>query len=116
MDARLLQLLTSFIDARDRHALVRLEAAMDDSAGPAPPSIGRFTEASQRALRDEWPEIEAQLERALADLKRRVGARPRPAEPDERHRRLAGSLRELDQYARAIRWVLTVTESPRYDL
>jgi hypothetical protein len=89
---------------------------MDDSAGPPPPPIGRFSEPSERALRDEWPEIESQLERALADLKRRERSRTQPAAPDERHRRLAGSLRALDQYARAIRWVLTITESPHYDL
>ena len=116
MDARLVQLLTSFTGARDRYALARLELALHDEGRPALPPNGRFAEPSEKALREEWPAIELQLDDALALLKRRERDRRRAREAEEFYRRVSGALRELDQYARAIRWVLTVTQSPRYDL
>ena len=63
MDVRLVQLLGSFITARSEYALVRLECAMHDPALPAPPVIDRLSDASERALRDEWPAIEQQWRR-----------------------------------------------------
>lgn len=113
MDVRLVQLLGSFITARNEYALARLEFALQHPASPSPPVIDRLSEASERALREEWPVLEEQLGAGLA-YARRIARGRRGVTPDgESDRRLQRSLRELDQYARAIRWVLTVTESDR---
>ena len=111
MDVRLVQLLASFIAARSHYALARLEFAMQHSGDPAPPVIDRLTESSQRALLVQWPHLETQLQTALdfADsLERKT--RIKPASSDDSYRWLRQTLRELDQYSRAIRWILTVTE------
>lgn len=111
MDVRLVQLLGSFITARSEYALVRLECAMHDPARPAPPVIDRLSDASERALRDEWPAIERQLDAALTYGKHLARSTGKRWSEDATYRAFDRALRELDQYARAIRWVLTVTES-----
>lgn len=111
MDVRLVQLLGSFIGARSEYALARLEFAMRFGALPSPPAIDRLTEASERALLIEWPAIEAQLDAALVYVKRLERNPGRGERDDVARRALERNVRELDQYARAIRWVLTVTES-----
>lgn len=111
MDVRLVQLLASFIRARGDYALARLECAMHESRGPAPPVIDRLSDASETALRTEWPAVERQLETALAYGKTIARSDGRIYREDAGYRALDRSLRELDQYARAIRWVLTVTEN-----
>jgi hypothetical protein len=110
LDVRLVQLLGSFIGARSQYALARLEFAMNFPASPAPPVIDRLNEPSERALREEWPLLERQLEAALAFANRAERARREALMKDEGYRYLQRSLREMDQYARAIRWVRTVTE------
>lgn len=110
MDVRLVQLLGSFIAARNQYALARLEFAMRHPRQPAPPVIDRLEEASERALREEWPNLENQLGAGLAfgaSMERTL----RGSAHDAALRVLQQTLRELDQYARAIRWVLTVTET-----
>jgi hypothetical protein len=112
MDVRLVQLLGSFIAARGQYSLARLEFAMHYPGEPAPPLIDRLLEPNDRALREEWPHLELQLEEALAFTKRlERSKRSAILSKDEAYRSLRGSVRELDQYARAIRWVLTVTET-----
>jgi hypothetical protein len=111
MDVRLVQLLGSFITARSEYALARLECSMRDPELPSPPIIDRLSEASERALREEWPIVERELDAALAFgklLARNLGKR---WQSEPAYRNLDRVLREMDQYARAIRWVLTVTES-----
>jgi hypothetical protein len=111
VDVRLVQLLGSFVAARSEYSLARLEFAMRHPKAPAPPIIDKLGEPSERALREEWPQVERQLESAVAfarDFERRSGV---AAIAHVSYRRLERSLRELDQYARAIVWVLTVTES-----
>lgn len=111
MDVRLVQLLGSFIGARSEYALARLEFAMKHVAIPAPPAIDRLSDASTTALLVEWPAIEAQLDAALAYMKRLDRTAGILQRDDIARRALERNVRELDQYARAIRWVLTVTES-----
>jgi hypothetical protein len=111
MDVRLVQLLGSFIRARGDYALARLECAMIDDETPAPPIIDRLTDASEMTLRVEWPIVERQLDEALQYSKALSRAKSRTFQREPGYRSLERSLRELDQYARAIRWVLTVTES-----
>jgi hypothetical protein len=110
MEVRLIQLLSSFIRVSSEYALARLEYAMCHPDAPAPPLIERPPDASERTLRRRWPEIHMQLEAARAFAKHL----PHPAGSAEQEDASAGWLRrtvqELDQYARAIQWVLTVTE------
>jgi hypothetical protein len=110
MDVRLVQLLGSFITARSQYTLARLEFAMRHPDDAAPPVINRLVEPSERALREEWPVLETQLENALGFADRLERAKRRTLQRDDAYRALQRSLRELDQYARAIRWVVTVTE------
>ena len=111
MDVRLVQLLGSFIRARGDYALARLECAMLLVGEPAPPTIDRLTDASELTLRVQWPVVEHQLEEALAFSKTLARKKNKTFKEEPGFRALDRSLRELDQYARAIRWVLTVTES-----
>lgn len=111
MDDRLMRLLGSFIRARGEYALARLECAMLDDDKPAPPIIDRLADASETTLRVQWPTVERQLEDALTYSKRLSRAKSRMFQREPGVRALEHSLRELDQYARAIRWVLTVTET-----
>jgi len=105
------QLLGSFIAARSNYTLARLEFAMASPRLPTPPVIARLSDASEHALRDEWPTIETQLDEALTFAKRLKRQKSRSLKEDAAFQWLERSVRELDQYARAIRWVLTVTES-----
>ncbi len=111
MDVRLVQLLGSFITARSDYALTRLECAMQLPDYPAAPVIDRLNDASEQALRDEWPAIERQLDVAVAYGKRAQRAKGTFFREAGAFRALERSLREMDQYARAIRWVMAVTES-----
>ncbi len=109
MEVRLVQLLASFISVSADYALARLEFALCDPAMPAPPVIERLPDASEESLRGRWPQVEAQLDAALAYAKHLPPAR---SNDDEKGPSawLSRTVREMDQYARAIRWVLTVTE------
>jgi hypothetical protein len=115
MDVRLEQLVSSFQDAYRRYALARLEYALEHPAKPAPPLVDPFLEGSDAGLRAQAPEIEMQLDSALAFAARLERARRRKRTTDRAFRSYAQALRELDRAARAIRWVLTVTET-HYDL
>lgn len=110
MEVRLVQLLASFIRVSGDYALARLEFAMHHPAQEAPPVIDRPPDASEHTLRTRWPHIEAQLEEARAYAKQ--FARPPGIEQqDTAGGWLRRTVQELDQYARAIRWVLTVTDT-----
>ncbi|MGC9992255.1 MAG: hypothetical protein ABSD52_07670 [Candidatus Cybelea sp.] len=115
MDLRLSQLLGSFADAHEQYTLARLEYALKHPAKPAPPLVTCFADPGEGAVRADWPQIEAQLETALAFTDRLERSRRRRRVADRAFRSFARSLRELDRSARAIRWLLTVTES-HYDL
>lgn len=111
LDVRLVQLMGSFIGARSQYALVRLEFAMHDGRVASPPLVGALTDASERALHEEWPEIERQIESAMVFVKRMENGDGSERRDRVTQRWLLRSVREMDQYARAIRWVMTVTES-----
>ncbi|MHB8147731.1 MAG: hypothetical protein ACYDGM_10800 [Vulcanimicrobiaceae bacterium] len=106
----MVQLLGSFIGARNQYTLIRLEFAMKHGGVPAPPSIARLAEPSERALHEDWPAIEEQLEAALAYAKRLERERGKKFVDDPATQWLLRSVREMDQVSRAIRWVLTVTQ------
>jgi hypothetical protein len=115
MDLRLTQLLGSFAKAHGQYTLARLEYALHHPAKPAPPLVTCFADPTEGAVRADWPKIEAQLETALAFTDRLERSRRRRRLADRAFQSFAGSLRELDRSTRAIRWLLTVTEST-YDV
>jgi hypothetical protein len=83
---------------------------MSHPLAPAPPIIERLPDASEATLRSVWPQIEAQLEAAGAYAKHLPPGRSSDGHEDVAAGWLRRTVKELDQYARAIRWVLTVTE------
>ena len=105
-----MQLLGSFIATAAQYALARLEFALCHGGLPAPPIIGRPLDASEETLRTTWPEIERDLEAAMAYAKHLEGPGSTIGANDPSSGWLKRTIGELDQYARAIRWVLTVTE------
>lgn len=109
MEVRLVQLLASFIRVSSDYALARLEFALQHPESPPPPLIDRPPDASEETLRSRWAEIERQLEQAQAHVKQLPAPGSKQGE-DTGAGWLRRTVRELDQYARAIRWVLTVTE------
>jgi hypothetical protein len=116
MDARLQQVLTAFVAAHGEYTLARLEFALHHPAKPAPPLVGGGSfESCGGELRTLFGEVEMQLETALAFAGRHERGRRRRRRPDPQFRRYSQALRELDRSARALRWMLTITES-HYDL
>lgn len=109
LEVRLVQLLGSFIATGAEYALARLEFALCHVDVPAPPTIARPPDASEETLRTVWPRIERDLEAAMAYAKH-LGLPGGTTGADPSSGWLGRTIKELDQYARAIRWVLTVTE------
>ena len=108
MNPRLVNLLASFIRGTGDYALARLEFSMRFGGRPAPPLLERLPDASEATLRERWDRIEAQLGTIVAYV-RQVESSSAPDERgDPAFRWLRRTVRELDQYARALRWVLTV--------
>lgn len=110
MEVRLVQLSASFIRVSAEYSLARLEYAMSHAQAPAPPMIDRLPDASEDTLRAVWPQIEAQLDCATAYAKHLPRQQGSQEQEDVAAGWLRRTIKELDQYARAIRWVLTVTE------
>lgn len=108
MNPRLVNLLASFIRGTGDYALARLEFAMRFGGRPAPPILDRLPDASEATLRDRWDGVEAQLGVILAYVKQVETASAAEERSDPAFRWLRRTVRELDQYARALRWVLTV--------
>jgi hypothetical protein len=108
-------LLGSFIGGTSAYALARLEFCMDFPADAAPPLLDRLPDASERTLREHWDRIENQLH-ATVDYVKRIDTDPHSTyRTAASFRSLKRTVRELDQYARAMRWVMTVTEQDPTD-
>ena len=110
MEVRLVQLLGSFITTTSTYALARLEYAMRHPESPSPTLIDRLSDASEGTLRTEWENVERQLELARRYVKDHDDARGKRAVYDNTFAWLQRTTRELEQYARAVRWVMTVDE------
>jgi hypothetical protein len=108
VNPRLVNLLASFIRGSSDYALARLEFSMRFDGRPAPPLLDRLPDASEATLRERWDGIEAQLGAILAFVKQVEAASGTQERTDPAFRWLRRTVRELDQYARALRWVLTV--------
>ena len=110
MEVRLVQLLGSIITTTSAYSLARLEYAMRHPGSPAPPLIDRLADASEHTLLAEWDRIERQLDAARRFVKSQEDPRGKRAVYDKPFGALQRTTRELEQYARAVRWVLTVEE------
>ena len=108
MTPRLVNLLASFIRGSSDYALARLEFRMRFAGRPAPPLLDRLPDASEATLRERWDAVEGQLGTILAYVKQLEAASGTEERSDPAYRWLRRTVRELDQYARALRWVLTV--------
>ncbi len=102
--------LSSFITRSGDYALARLEFAIRNPGAPVPPLLDRLPDASEQTLRDHWERLEGQLAQIMAFIRPGGDAEGRSASDDATFRWLVRTARELDQYGRALRWVLTVTE------
>ena len=111
MEVRLVQLLGSFITTTSTYALARLEFAMKHADSPAPPLIDRLPDASAATLSTRWDRVERQLEAARRYVERDDPSGDTTQRGDDpSFVSLERATRELEQYARAVRWVLTVEE------
>jgi hypothetical protein len=100
----------SFIGGTSAYALARLEFALTFPGRGAPPLLDRLPDASERALREHWDRIENQLH-GIVDYVKQIESDPRNSQRSAASfASLQRTVRELDQYARAMRWVMTVTE------
>jgi hypothetical protein len=110
MEVRLVQLLGSFITTTSAYTLARLDFAMQHPDNVAPPLIDRLSDASEATLGMEWERVERQLEAARRYVKEHDDSRGKRAVYDKAFGWLQRTTRELEQYARAVRWVMTVDE------
>jgi len=108
VNPRLVNLLASFIRGSGDYALARLEFSMRFAGRPAPPVLERLPDASEATLRARWDGIEDQLAAIRAYVKQVESGAGSEERSDPAFRWLRRTVRELDQYARALRWVLTV--------
>lgn len=108
MNPRLVNLLSSFIRGTTDYTLARLEYGIRFTSQASPPVLDRLPDASERTLRERWDRVEAQLTAILAFVKQAEASAGSDERADPAFRRLRRTARELDQYARALRWVLTV--------
>ncbi len=108
MNPRLVNLLASFIRSSSDYALARLEFSIRFAGRPAPPLLERLPDASESTLRERWDAVEAQLSTIVAYVKQVESGSGTEERSDPAFRWLRRTVRELDQYARALRWVLTV--------
>jgi hypothetical protein len=110
INPRLVNLLGSFIGGTSAYALARLEFCLNYPHCEAPPVLARLPDASERSLREHWDRIEEQLY-GILDYVKHIDADPSNSQRTAASfRSLKRAVRELDQYARAMRWVMTVTE------
>ena len=116
MEVRLVQLLGSFITTSSAYTLARLEFAMRHPESSAPPLIRRLSDASEATLRAEWEEVERQVDSARRYVREQDDSRGKRAVYDPSFGWLQRTTRELEQYARAVRWVLTVNDGRPGDI
>jgi hypothetical protein len=110
LDQKLVRALSSFITRSTDYSLARLEFATKHPQLPAPPILDRLPDASERTLRERWEPLERQLDAIMAFIREQNDAEARNGADDATFRWLMRTAKELDQYGRALRWVLTVTE------
>ncbi len=93
--------------------LARLETAMAFSDREAPPILRRLPDASEQTLRRHWDGVEDDLAAIARWMKQFEATASSAQRSDPAYLWLRRTARELDQYGRAVRWFLTVTEPGR---
>ncbi len=81
----------------------------------SPPVLDRLPDASERTLREQWDRIEDQLHGIVDYVKQIEFDSCSTQRSAASFGWLKRTVRELDQYARAMRWVMTVTEQNPVD-
>jgi hypothetical protein len=110
LEERLHRLLASVVEREADYVLARLELSWRHPQAEVPPILPRLADASESALRSRWDEVERGLEEVGRFVRRIDGDRRISTRSDPAFLRLRRTYRELDHHARALRWVLTVTE------
>lgn len=110
IDQKVVRALSSFITRSGDYVLARLELSLRFPELAPPPTLERLPDASERTLRARWERLEQQLEAIGAYLREIERSGDTAVREDATFRWLLRIVRELDQYGRALRWVLTVTE------
>jgi hypothetical protein len=110
LDQNVVRALSSFITRSGDYVLARLEFSLRFPELAPPPVLERLPDASERTLRARWERLEGQLEAIAIYLHETERSADQAVREDATFRWLARIVKELDQYARALRWVLTVTE------
>ncbi|MDQ6932865.1 MAG: hypothetical protein M3160_06785 [Candidatus Eremiobacteraeota bacterium] len=90
--------------------MARLEFSLQFPAMLPPPVISRFIDASEETLRARWEGLESQVDAALEYVEQIDARAAHCARNHAAFAWLRRNTKELDQYSRAVRWVLTVTE------
>jgi hypothetical protein len=110
MEERLTRLLTSYSTGAGVYALARLEFALKYPYLPAPPLVPRPQEALQAVAENAWDQTEQRLDDVRRYLRAVNDQRGKRAAHDQPFASLQRAYRELDQYARAVRWLITVED------
>ena len=99
----------AFIRGTSEYALARLEFSLRFGGRAAPPVLDQLPDASEAtALRERWDGSRSSSRTIVAYVKQVESASGTEERSDPAFRWLRRTVRELDQYARALRWVLTV--------
>lgn len=110
MDRRLAQLLNSFTTTTNDYVLVRLEFALRHPQLPAPPLITPLPRFTQADLQQRWDEVERQVDALQLYVRNANDHRGKRSVYDLPFAHLQRTYRALDQYARAVRWIMTVED------
>jgi acyl carrier protein phosphodiesterase len=108
MEGRLTRLLNSYASTRSSYALARLEFALKHPGLPSPPLIAPPAEGL--LVTEQWDDVERCLDTLRRYLRGIDDNRGKRAAYDQSFAYLQRTYRELDQYARAVRWLITVDD------
>jgi hypothetical protein len=112
MEGRLVRLLSSYASTRNHYILARLEFALKHPTLPAPPLI--LYPAQGVNLIRQWDDIEHRLDALRRYLRGIDDNRGKRAAYDQSFAYLQRTYRELDQYARAVRWLISIEDHPAF--
>jgi hypothetical protein len=110
MEERLARLLASYSSTTNKYVLVRLEFALKHPKMTAPPLVARPAQATQSLPETAWDDVEQNLDAVRLYLRRINDQRGKRAAYDPPFAALQRTYLELDQYARAVRWLITIED------
>jgi len=110
MEERLARLLASYSSTTSKYVLARLEFALKHPRMPAPPLLARPVKATQNPAEIAWDDVERDLDAVRLYLRNINDQRGKRAAYDPPFASLQRAYLELDQYARAVRWLITIED------